>query len=79
MIFLRMMGEPEGGAAAFLRTVNERIDPSVFRRCHIDPDYRPDSLLEWARRKKLNLQEIIDAPEKSAYTAPILNPGILVL
>jgi uncharacterized protein (DUF2235 family) len=63
----------------WVRTVNERIDPSVFRRCQLHPDYRPDSLLEWARRKNLNLQELIDAPEKSPYTAPILQPGILVL
>lgn len=34
--------------------INETIDASVFRRWRADPSYRPDNLVEWAQRKKVN-------------------------
>jgi hypothetical protein len=59
-------------ADGWVQTVNERIDFSVFRRCQIHRDYRPDSLREWAERKKLDLEAIIAAPEKfPEYWSPI--------
>jgi len=63
--------------AGTVRTVNERIDPSVFRRCQLYPDYRPTSLKEWAARKLLDLNAVIAAPDKHPQlTAPITQPGI---
>ena len=63
--------------AGCVETVNERIDLSVFRRCQLYADYRPPSLREWARRKKLDLEAIIAAPEKHAQLwSPVTNPGI---
>jgi hypothetical protein len=34
--------------------VNETIDASVFKRWRADPTYRPDNLVEWAQRKKVD-------------------------
>jgi hypothetical protein len=63
--------------AGQVETVNERIDISVIRRCQLHADYRPANLLEWARRKKLNLNDIIAAPEKyPQYCSPVTTPGI---
>jgi uncharacterized protein (DUF2235 family) len=69
--------------AGIVQTVNERIDSSVFRRCQRYSDagsqayYRPASLLEWARRKNLDLEKIIADPELSSeFTAPVTQPGI---
>lgn len=60
-----------------VRTVNERIDLSVFRRCQLDRIYRPASLLEWTRRRRLDLESIIAAPERyPQYWSPITRPGI---
>jgi uncharacterized protein (DUF2235 family) len=50
--------------AGQVQTVNERIDLSVFRRCQRYADYRPPNLLEWARRKGLDLEKVIAEPEK---------------
>lgn len=53
------------------------INLSVFRRCQTHPDYRPDSLLEWKQRKRLDLEAIIAAPEKyPQYWSPVERPGI---
>jgi len=63
--------------AGWVETVNERIDLSVFRRCQLDSKYRPDSLLEWKSRKKLDLDAIIAAPEKyPQYWSNVDKPGI---
>jgi uncharacterized protein (DUF2235 family) len=63
--------------AGWVETVNERIDLSVFRRCQLHPDYRPDSLIEWKQRKQLDLEAIIAAPEKyPQYWSPVEKPGI---
>lgn len=35
-------------------TVNETIDANVFKRWRADPTYRPDNLVEWAKRKKVD-------------------------
>ncbi len=63
--------------AGRVETVNERIDLSVFRRCQRYSNYRPASLVEWARRKDLDLNEIIAAPEKfSKFTDPVTTTGV---
>jgi uncharacterized protein (DUF2235 family) len=60
-----------------VETVNERIDPSVFRRCQLYPDYRPPNLQEWAKRKKLDLEDIIANPGNyPQFTAQVTTPGI---
>ena len=71
-----VQSEPVKKKSGWIETVNERIDFSVFRRCKLDRKYRPASLLEWAKRKNLDLEAIIDAPER--YTrmwSPVNNPG----
>ena len=63
--------------AGVVQTVNERLDLSVFRRCQLDPGYRPASLLEWAPRKKLDLNAIIAKPESfPQFSSPVTKPGI---
>ena len=63
--------------AGWVETVNERIDLSVFRRCQRYAHYRPQNLLEWARRKGLDLKHIIAEPEKfPQFTDPVMTPGI---
>jgi uncharacterized protein (DUF2235 family) len=63
--------------AGWVETVNERIDPSVFRRCQLYPDYRPDSLKEWATRNKLNLEQIIaDSAATSRYSTAVTVSGV---
>jgi uncharacterized protein (DUF2235 family) len=60
-----------------VHTVNERIDLSVFRRCQLHPKYRPPNLLEWARRKHLDLESIIATPEKCPELySPVVSNGI---
>jgi uncharacterized protein (DUF2235 family) len=46
-----------------VKTVNERIDLSVFHRCQRHKEYRPAGLCEWAARKNKNLDSIIQEPE----------------
>jgi type VI secretion system (T6SS) phospholipase Tle1-like effector len=71
---IRKEAGARGGSKAtpgWVETVDERIDPSVFRRCQLHPGYRPDSLKEWATRKGLDLEAIIKNPERySEYQAP---------
>lgn len=62
--------------AGTVETVNERIDPSVFRRCQLDPAYRPLSLEEWAKRKSLDLNAIIAFPEGRPFCDPVSPSGI---
>jgi len=60
-----------------VHTVNERIDLSVFRRCQLQSKYRPPNLIEWAKRKHLDLESIIANPEKFATLyAPVVSTGI---
>jgi hypothetical protein len=60
-----------------VHTVNERIDLSVFRRCQLQPKYRPPNLIEWAKRKGLDLEGIIANPEKYPQLyAPVATTGI---
>ena len=60
-----------------VKTVNERIDLSVIRRCQSDQTYRPLSLLDWAKRKNLNLEAVIKTPELySPFWTPVTEPGI---
>jgi uncharacterized protein (DUF2235 family) len=66
-----------GPVAGWVQTVNERIDRSVFERCQLHPDYRPASLLDWARRKGLDLEAIIADPDQHPEVfSPITRPGI---
>ena len=62
--------------AGTVTTVNERIDLSVFRRCQMDPTYRPLSLEEWARRRKLDLNEVIADPESHSFCQEVSRTGI---
>ncbi len=63
--------------AGWVETVNERIDLSVFRRCQRYIGYRPPNLLEWARRKSLDLEQIIAAPENyPQFTDQVTTVGI---
>ena len=66
-----------GPVPGWVQTVNERIDRSVFERCQLHPDYRPASLLEWARRTGLDLEALIADPDKHAELfSPVTHPGI---
>jgi uncharacterized protein (DUF2235 family) len=66
-----------GPVAGWVQTVNERIDKSVFERCQLHPDYRPASLLEWARRRGLDLEAIIADPDRHAELfGPVTQSGI---
>jgi hypothetical protein len=66
-----------GPVAGWVQTVNERIDRSVFIRCQRHPDYRPASLIEWAKRKGLDLEAIIADPDQYPdLFAPVTSPGI---
>ena len=61
----------------WVETVNERIDLSVFRRCQLHAGYRPPSLLEWAKRKAIDLNAVVAAPEKfPSYWSPVTFPGL---
>ncbi|HSB11397.1 MAG TPA: DUF2235 domain-containing protein [Blastocatellia bacterium] len=63
--------------AGHVKTVNERIDLSVFRRCQKYPEYRPAGLREWAARKGKNLDEVITEPERFAELwNPVVTKGI---
>ncbi len=63
--------------AGIVQTVNERIDLSVIRRCQRHADYRPASLIEWAERKGLKLQEVIARPEDHPdLWSPVTRPGV---
>ena len=63
--------------AGSVETVHERIDLSVIRRCQIHSDYRPANLVEWAQRRKLDLEDVIVHPEKyPQFWSPVTSPGI---
>jgi uncharacterized protein (DUF2235 family) len=63
--------------AGIVQTVNERIDLSIIRRCQREAKYRPASLLEWAQRKKLNLDDLIKNPDGHPdYWSPVTKPGV---
>jgi hypothetical protein len=69
--------DPVRKRAGWVETVNERIDFSVFQRCQVLGEYRPLSLLEWAKRKKLDLEEIIAHPDQYPQLyAPVTMCGI---
>ena len=57
--FYRTIGaDPEYAKDGTHTTVNETIDASVFERWQSDPKYRPPSLDEWAKRKRVDLATI---------------------
>lgn len=48
--------------------VNETIDANVFKRWRADPSYRPQNLVEWAKRKNVDpgqLQTSVRADDPS--------------
>jgi uncharacterized protein (DUF2235 family) len=66
-----------GPVAGWVQAVNERIDRSVFERCQLHPDYRPASLVEWARRMGLDLEAIIADPDQHPeLCSSVTRPGI---
>jgi uncharacterized protein (DUF2235 family) len=53
--FYRTIGaEPVDSGSAVTTTINETIDASVFDRWRKDPDYRPDNLGDWAKRRNVD-------------------------
>jgi hypothetical protein len=63
--------------AGRVETVNERIDLSVLQRCQRYPKYRPANLLEWAKRKGLNLEDIIVNPGNyPQFINPVTTLGV---
>jgi uncharacterized protein (DUF2235 family) len=63
--------------AGQVKTVNERIDASVFLRCKRYPEYRPENLKKWASRKGIDLEQVIAEPEKfPLFTEPVTKLGI---
>jgi len=74
-----VQSDPVRRGQGWVKTVNERIDRSVFERCQKDKNYRPLSLIEWAKRKEQNLEEIITSPDRylnlwSDVKAPGIEP-----
>ena len=55
--------------------VNERIDASVFRRCARSDSYCPRGLVEWAKRRGIDLKRTGEDPEP-LFSASINTPGI---
>jgi uncharacterized protein (DUF2235 family) len=51
-------GEPDVQENGTHTTVNETIDASVFQRWRADPTYRPASLVEWMKRKKVDPDQL---------------------
>ena len=37
-----------------VNTINESIDATVFNRWKADPNYRPQNLVEWSARRKVD-------------------------
>ncbi len=61
----------------WVETANERIDLSVIRRCQLDDKYRPQNLLDWAARKKIDLEAAIANPGTySQCWSAVTRPGI---
>jgi uncharacterized protein (DUF2235 family) len=57
--FYRTIGaEPEQAEDGTHTTVNETIDASVFERWQKDQTYRPPSLVEWGKRKKVDISAL---------------------
>jgi len=53
--FYRLVGPPpEVGSDATTSRINETIDASVFDRWRKDDSYRPQNIVEWARRKTVD-------------------------
>jgi uncharacterized protein (DUF2235 family) len=72
-----VQAEPKNKKKGRVRTVNERIDWSVFERWQKDSAYRPASLLEWSKRKKLDVAAIIANPELfRGLWEPVTKPGV---
>jgi uncharacterized protein (DUF2235 family) len=72
-----VQSNPVRKTEGWVHTVNERIDRSVFERCKATSSYRPASLIEWAGRKNLDLDEIILNPDRhAALSAEVERPGV---
>jgi hypothetical protein len=72
-----VQSDPVEKKDGWVETVNERIDLSVFERCRRDKNYRPRSLVEWANRKNLDLEDIASSPaDHGDLCDPCVAPGI---
>jgi hypothetical protein len=59
---LRTIGSDSFDVAApagYIKTVNETIDASVFERWRSESDYRPQNLIAWATRKRVDPVHIV--------------------
>ncbi|MFI5251220.1 MAG: DUF2235 domain-containing protein [Bacteroidota bacterium] len=69
--------EPVKKEKGMVRTVNERIDKSVFERCKMLAEYRPASLQEWSKRKGIDLESVIQNPDEfPALWSPVATIGL---
>ena len=63
--------------AGTIYPANERIDPSVFARWQAFPDYRPQALIDWAKRARVDLDEIAANPgQYPQFCAAVTAPGV---
>jgi len=54
--YFRPIGEPPKGQTDGAHTnVNETIDVSVFDRWRSDPEYRPNNLVDWRKRRNVDI------------------------
>lgn len=57
--FNRVVGaELDQGSVRTTSRINETIDESVFERWRENPAYRPPSLVEWSKRKRVDLADV---------------------
>jgi len=49
---------PEARTHTVVHTINETIDVSVFERWRSDPGYRPQNLVDWARRHGIKIKDL---------------------
>jgi uncharacterized protein (DUF2235 family) len=65
--------EPVDTGDAITTTINETIDVTVFDRCRADPTYRPQNLVDWAKRKNVDpvtLKTSVLAKDASSINQP---------
>jgi hypothetical protein len=60
--FYRPVGAPpEKGSVATTNRINETIDGSVFERWRVDANYRPQNLVDWAKRMSVEPSSLTKA------------------
>lgn len=50
--------KPTGRPGETETAINETIDRSVFDRCRLDPSYRPENLVAWAKQANVDLVSV---------------------